>query len=78
MIGIVRNITPKKGFGFIRGEDNREYFFHKDDFNGHWLDLEADMNAKMSIRVEFSPTAGKKGLRAEQVSRMDWPNQAAT
>ena len=66
----------RKGFGFIRGKDNKDYFFHKDDFNGHWGDLEADLEAKMNILVEFTPQSGKKGPRAGNVTRTDWPNEA--
>lgn len=76
MKGTVKNIHANKGFGFIRADDNRDYFFHKDDFNGHWGDLEADIENKLKVHVKFEPEAGKKGPRAAQVSRVDWPNQS--
>lgn len=75
MNGVVKNITPKRGFGFIRGDDNKEYFFHRDNFSGHWEDLETDLFNKNKITVKFEPGTGAKGPRADNVSRVDWPNQ---
>jgi cold shock protein len=62
MKGQVVRMLSDKGFGFIRGEDNREYFFHRSAFaNWHVEGItEGD-------RVQFTPTKGEKGLRAEQV-----------
>ena len=76
MNGTVKNITARKAFGFIMGEDGKEYFFHKDDFNGFWDDLESDHNNKIKIKVQFEPSKGLKGPRAANVSRLDWPNQS--
>ena len=28
MKGTVKNFNKEKGYGFIRAEDNRDYFFH--------------------------------------------------
>lgn len=76
MNGTIKNTTPKRAFGFIKGEDGIEYFFHRDDFNGHWEDLTDDLANKNIIHVTFLPQAGTKGPRAGNVSRNDWPNQA--
>jgi len=76
MNGTVKSITPKRGYGFIWGDDDSEYFFHKDDFNGFWTDLEADFENEHSIKVSFDPGSGAKGPRANNVSRVDWPNQS--
>lgn len=56
--------------------DKDEYFFHRDDFSGHWNDLCEDF-FKGPIEVTFEPDLTDKGLRARNVSRTDYPNQAA-
>lgn len=62
MNGTIKNVHPEKGFGFIKGEDGKEYFFH----------YKALLNAEMEhlVRdqpVEFIPGDGPKGPRAENV-----------
>lgn len=74
MEGRVRKITDK-GFGFIKGENGEDIFFHRDDFNGHWADLHDDFNNDMTIRVQFESKSTPKGLRASNVRRLDYPNQ---
>lgn len=73
--GEVVRVVDKKGFGFIRGEDKKDYFFHKDDFSGHWIDLIEDFNQGQTIKVKFFGRDSPKGLRANDVTRMDFPNQ---
>ena len=79
MTGIVKSLIAAKGYGFIKSDhDAFEYFFHRDDFTGHWDDLSTDFEAhKMKIPVEFDvsdkPT---RGPRAANVRRLDYPNQA--
>jgi cold shock CspA family protein len=74
MEGTIKTLIPNKGYGFIRsGQD--EYFFHRQDFNGHWDDLAADINAKERVEVEFEIVDSKKGPRASNVRRLDFPNQ---
>jgi len=81
MKGFVKRIIGQKGFGFI--ESNRkEYFFHKQEFNGHWDDLvddheglSAEKKARTEpIEVEFEAVTTSKGLRATNVRRIDFPN----
>lgn len=72
MKGTIKNIVVDRLFGFISSD--REYFFHKADFNGHWEDLIADYEGGMSIEVEFDTVESKKGWRASNVRRLDWPN----
>lgn len=76
MNGTIKKIMSEKRFGFIRGTGEREFFFHADDFNGHWDDLDKDFR-KQEIHVEFKETYSEKGPRATNVRRLDWPNQAA-
>ena len=76
MKGIVKNVIANRNFGFIRANfNNIEYFFHREDFNGHWDDLVADLNRKERIEVEFEETKSWKGPRASEVRRLDFPNQ---
>lgn len=81
MRGIVKNIIGGRNFGFISDEKGIEYFFHKDDFHGHWADLLYDVETKgrRMVPVQFDLSERTdKGPRAENVSRLDHPNQAAT
>lgn len=65
-----------KNFGFIKGINNKEYFFHKDLFNGHWFDLYKDFQDGVIIKFEFDEDKDRgKGPRATNVKRTDWPNQ---
>lgn len=75
MTGFVKNIVQNRNFGFIRNEDNGlEYFFHRDDFSGHWDDLFVDAN-RTKVVVEFDVADSPKGPRAANVRRTDWPNE---
>jgi cold shock CspA family protein len=79
MEGIVRTLFADKSYGFIKTEDKDDFFFHRDDFQGHWQDLVKDFqNLSVGIiKVEFVPDYQKnKGPRAYNVRRLDWPNQA--
>ena len=61
MVGKVTKIFREKGFAFVRGSDNKEYFAHRSqapDFDGF---REGDA-------VEFTPTDTPKGPRATEVS----------
>jgi cold shock CspA family protein len=71
MNGVVRSIVTGKAFGFIAGEDGKEYFFHKQDFNGFFTDLADDVTAGKKVKVTFSPTHTDKGPRASDVTRLD-------
>ena len=74
MNGVVKNVVRDRGFGFIKA-DGKEWFFHKDQFNGHWEDLCTDVNAKKQVSVEFDGRNSPKGPRAENVRRTDHPNE---
>lgn len=71
MIGIVTRIIKKKMFGFIKGEDSNDYFFHKMDFTGFYSDLESDVESGRKVKVEFEVVPSDKGLRAGDVRRLD-------
>jgi cold shock CspA family protein len=71
MTGKIIRILLDKKFGFIKGEDNKDYFFHSTDFNGFFNDLGADYKSNRIIMVSFEPCESKKGLRAANVVRLD-------
>lgn len=58
---IVRTIA-EKGFGFILGEDNQEYFFHRSALKNERFEAVQD-----KAKVDFEPSKGPKGPRAENI-----------
>ncbi len=79
MKGTIRSIVINRNFGFIRANNKGDYFFHKDDFTGHWDDLVSDYNLgngePIEVQFEISEKSSK-GPRASNVRRIDFPNQA--
>jgi CspA family cold shock protein len=62
MKGTIVRLMSDKGYGFIKGEDGAEYFFHMSalityDFKDLLLNNE----------VEFRPANSPKGPRAEEI-----------
>lgn len=58
--GTVVKWMPDKGFGFIRGDDGAEYFFHRSGVQ--------DVDRVQTLKsVTFVQTQGPKGPRAEDV-----------
>jgi cold shock CspA family protein len=72
--GVVKKLLELKNFGFINSE-GKDYFFHREDFLGHWDDLVSDYRSGIEIKVQFLREDSAKGLRARNVSRLDFPNQ---
>lgn len=75
MKGRVKSLPEGKNFGFIQGDGKKDVFFHRDDFKGHWNDLLHDFRKGQAIEVEYEPVKSPKGTRAENVVRVDHPNQ---
>jgi len=75
MEGLIRqNNSLAKGFGFIEsGKDKqkRDYFFHREDYNGIWNDLVDDIASGKRVRVTFEPNETHKGPRASNVERIE-------
>jgi|OpeIllAssembly_1097287.scaffolds.fasta_scaffold63785_4 cold shock CspA family protein len=69
MTGEVKRIIVTKAYGFIVAED-KDYFFHKADYEDLWTDLVDDLEQRQTIKVEFEPKKTDKGLRATKVSRL--------
>ena len=78
MTGTVIRIFPTKGFGFIRGEDGNEHFFHRSAFHGHFDDLCDDFDNQVKVKVNFTMASSPKGPRAEEVTRLDDGNPLAS
>ncbi len=67
--GALRNIVNQKNFGFIR-YSGVDYFFHRDDFDGHWGDLvNMFQNTRTKIELDFEVAESNKGPRATRVHR---------
>lgn len=73
--GIVRTINGMKKYGFISSHQYGEFFFHKQDFQGFWDDLENDFNKGQEIKVEFTIGKTEKGPRALEVKRTKFLNE---
>ncbi len=68
MRGTVRTMKAEKGFGFIKGDDGKDYFMHHTAC-GKLLFAELSEKAQRGEEavVEFTPSKGDKGPRAEDV-----------
>ena len=64
MTGTIRTLRVDKGFGFIKGSDGSQYFFHQSAIYGEGI---ADLREGDS--VEFTVSQSPKGPRAENVRR---------
>src|SRR5687768_1208828 len=62
--GKIRTLRVDKGFGFIKDDTGKEYFFHQSAVYGEGLD-----NLREGDTVEFDVGEGPKGPRAENVRR---------
>jgi len=60
MKGKVKWYNRMKGFGFITGEDNKDYFVHSSEIEG--ILEEGD-------DVEFEPASTDRGLQAKKVKK---------
>ena len=63
MTGTVKTLNVEKGFGFIKGQDGVEYFFHRSALKNARI---ADLEEGQEI-IAFEETEGTKGPRAEDV-----------
>ena len=64
MMGLIRTLRVDKGFGFIKDDAGKEYFFHRSAVYGEGLE-----NLREGDGVEFDLGEGPKGPRAENVRR---------
>ena len=62
MKGKVVRFNPKKGFGFIRSDDEEDIFFHYSS-----LDMDGFKTVNPDDEVEFDLEKTEKGLRASNI-----------
>lgn len=72
MVGTLKSLPENgtKSYGFIRSQ-NTEFFFHRNDFDGHWNDLVTDLNNGIEIKLKFEPVESNRGARAASVTRLN-------
>lgn len=69
MNGLVKRVITQKGYGFILGQDQREYFFHADDLlNTEFSLIAHEVEHSRPVRVKYTPTASVKGMRASSIT----------
>lgn len=64
MEGTVKFFDGTKGFGFIEGEDGKEYFVHT-------TGLEEGVRLNDGDRVSFEVVQGDRGPKAEKVRKLE-------
>lgn len=62
MTGKVKMFNKEKGWGFITGEDGKDYFFHYSA-----LVMDGYKTANAGDNVEYEVTNSERGLRASSV-----------
>ena len=62
MKGTVKFFSGEKEFGFITGEDGKDYFVHK-------TGLEGDTTIEKDDKVTFETEEGDRGLKAVKVKK---------
>lgn len=67
MTGTISNIVAAKGFGFVRGEDGVEYFFHRSACRGIRNGIDG---LQVGDKVRFEDGESAKGPRAEKLGRI--------
>jgi cold shock CspA family protein len=70
MNGWVKRVIQDKRYGFVVGDERKEYFFHMEDFMGSWEELVKDVNNSDRVLVEFEAGNTARGLRARNVVRV--------
>ena len=64
MTGTIRTLRVDKGFGFIKADNGKDFFFHQSAIYGEGID-----NLREGDGVEFDVGTGPKGPRADNVRR---------
>jgi cold shock CspA family protein len=67
MKGIVKTYLPEKQYGFLKGDDGKDYFFHANEF----LNKAHINNICEDTVVEFEQFATPKGYTAKRCSLID-------
>lgn len=62
--GTIKKLVSDRGFGFITGEDGKDYFFHRDG-----LDRSLDFDRLVGgEKVQFDVESSPRGPRAVRVA----------
>jgi CspA family cold shock protein len=61
--GTITKLVPERGFGFIAGDDKKEYFFHRSGVDS-LLSFDSFLGGE---RVTFEIEQSPKGPRANQI-----------
>jgi cold shock CspA family protein len=69
MTGKIARVIPDKGFGFIKGEDGKEYFFHRSEINGFWEEFITD--AKVEFDNDENSVKGPRAANVKLVNQHD-------
>jgi len=64
MEGTVKWFDRKKGYGFIKGEDEEDYFLHHSA-------IEKGVFVKDDDQVSFDPTQNERGKQAQNVKLLE-------
>ena len=64
MEGTVKFFNRRKGFGFVSGDDGKDYFVH-------FTALAEGTFLRDNDKVSFEPAEGEKGLKAEKVELLE-------
>ena len=62
MKGMIKTMSKKRGYGFIKNENGEDVFFHRSN-----LESKSFRNLREGDRVEFTLEKGKKGYRAGDI-----------
>lgn len=65
MQGHIKSYLDSKKYGFIKGDDNKDYFFHISDISFNSGEV------KEGLFVSFDENLTKKGLRANRIEILD-------
>ena len=66
MKGTVKMFNKEKGFGFIKGEDGTDYFFHYSA-----LLMDSYKTADAGEHVEFDVEKSERGPRAANIKKIE-------
>ena len=62
MLGKVKWFRGDRGYGFILGEDQKDYFLHIRELDANLVDVQLNIiDLKANDRVEFTPSVNSKG-----------------
>jgi len=70
MTGFIKTYLPNKGYGFIKGDDNKDYFFHKSNIKKEDINKICE-----NALVEFEEKATPKGYNAINISIKNTSNK---